>query len=170
MSNAHYVGQICSGTIAGSKQPCMTVVRLVGLAVFLSCAIAATQQAGRAMGQETDSQAIEESIELEENARIILEELAVPGSPYQAAAGRLLEVIPEAAGLSRGPGGLVSKVTRDMIETSMDEIVGIATAAPNFVQANGFRCLDAHARCRPRGHAWLDCELAMIVCMFSDLL
>jgi len=143
--------------------------RRLGLIGLLACATSVSQASDEATDREGGSWAIEQSIELEEDARVILEELATTPSAYQQPAARLLEVIPQAAVVARGSGGSVADGTRSLIENNLDQLVAVAQADPSFTQANGFHCLHAHSICELRGHAWFDCQLAMIVCMFSHL-
>jgi hypothetical protein len=169
MDTPRHGGINYTGDITGSTVRRINICWLVGISLFNAYLYSMIQLPIDAIAQETSSQQIEERLKLEENARIILEQLAVPGGKYQAPAERLLSILPEATSISRGPGKPLPSNTKERVRFNTDQLIAVARADTNFPHTKGFECLDAHSKCELRGHTWLDCQLAMIVCMFSDL-
>lgn len=110
------------------------------------------------------AQDVNETIRLAKEAQPLLERAArSDDANLRAPAQRLLDTIPEAVITPRDERSLE---LRDDIEDDVDRLVDAVREKSTRLEEEGFRCLEAREACHLK-HPWLDCELAMVVCMLS---
>jgi hypothetical protein len=103
---------------------------------------------------------------LTEQSKLALEQLSEEPR-YKVTAEELLHSIWQAE-ITMGPGRIDESLKKEVVQKAND-LRQMILLDPEFQKAPGFNCLNARAQCEPLGHAWFDCELAMVICTISTL-